>query len=158
MANHGGLSSPTEYTFAVATLGAKFYNPMLNQQSTFMQRFLKQKDHHQKLVDAVCKTNCSYDMLQFLLSMRCAQLHSNFECILRCISNCFAKNELKRFNAQLSESAPAPKTMQVILHFSAVKSQILFVLSNNNHRGIRVSFTIKSWVIPFFLLTLVMVN
>ena len=36
MANYGGLSSPTEYTFAIATLEAKFYNAMLNGQSTVM--------------------------------------------------------------------------------------------------------------------------
>ena len=78
-----------------------------------MQRFLKQRNHQQVFVDAVRKTICSYDMLQCLLSTRRAQLHSNFELISRCIFNCFAKNDLERFNAQLSESVPAPKTMRI---------------------------------------------
>ena len=47
MANRGGLSSPTEYTFFIATLEAKFYNAMLNGQSTVMQQFLKQRNHQQ---------------------------------------------------------------------------------------------------------------
>ena len=113
MANRGGLSFPIKYTFAIATLEAKFYNTMLNRQSTIMQRFLKQRNHQQVFVDAVCKTICLYDMQQYSVSMRYAQLHSNFEFISRCIFNCFAKNELKRFNAQLSESAPAPKTIHI---------------------------------------------
>ena len=113
MANCGGVSSPTEYTFAIATLEAKFYNTMLNGDSTIMQRFLKQRNHQQVFVDAVPNQICSYDMLQCLLSTRCVQLHSNFELISRCIYNCFVKNELKRFNAQLSESGPAPKTMRI---------------------------------------------
>ena len=113
MANYGGFSSPTEYTFAIATLEAKFYNAMLNGQSTVMQRFLKQRNHQQVFVDDVRKTIRSYDMLQCLLSTRCAQLHCNFELISRSIFNCFAKNKLKMFNAQLSESAPAPKAMRI---------------------------------------------
>ena len=62
MANRGGLSSPSEYTFAVATLGAKFYRAMMNGPPTVMKEFHKRKNH-QVFVDSVHETVRSNDML-----------------------------------------------------------------------------------------------
>ena len=59
MANRGGLSSPSEYTFAVATLGAKFYRAMMNGPSTVMEEF--HKKNHQVFVDSVHETVFSND-------------------------------------------------------------------------------------------------
>lgn len=113
MANRGGLSSPSEYTFAVATLGAKFYHAMINGPPRIMQEFYKRKNHQQVFVHSVHETLCSNDMLQCLLSKRCNQLHSNFELILSIIFNCFAKNELKRINAQSMANELVSKTTRV---------------------------------------------
>ena len=109
MANRGGLSSPSENTFAVATLGAKFYRAMMNGPPTVMEEFHKRKNHKQVFVDSVHETVRSNDMLQCLLSTSCNQLHCNFKLILNIIFNCFAKNELKRMNAQSIANDPVPK-------------------------------------------------
>ena len=45
MAIRGGLSSPSQYTFAVATLGAEFYRAMMNGPPTVMEEFHKRKNH-----------------------------------------------------------------------------------------------------------------
>ena len=113
MANRGGLSSPSEYTFAVATLGAKFYRAMMNGPPTVMEEFHKRKNHQQVFVDSVHETVCSNDMLQCLLLTKCNQLHCNFKLILNIIFNCFAKNELKRRNAQSIANEPVPKATRV---------------------------------------------
>ena len=63
MANHGGLFSPSEYTFAVATLGTKFYRAMMNGPPTVMEEFHKRKNHQQVFVDSVHETTRSNDML-----------------------------------------------------------------------------------------------
>ena len=82
MANRGGLSSPSECTFAVATLGAKFYRAMMNGPPTVLEEFHKRKNHQQVFVDSVHETVRSNDMLQCLLSTRCNQLHCDFKLIL----------------------------------------------------------------------------
>ena len=73
---------PSEYIFAVAILGDKFYHAMMNGPPTVMEEFHKRKNHQQVFVDSVHETVRSNDMLQCLLSTRCNQLHCNFKLIL----------------------------------------------------------------------------
>ena len=100
---------PNIRTFAVGTLGAKFYCEMMNGPSTVMEEFHKRKNYQEVFVNSVHKTVRSNDMLQCLLSTRCNQLDCNFKLISNVIFNCFAKNELKRMNAQSIASDPVPK-------------------------------------------------
>ena len=124
MANRGGLSSP--YTFAVATLGAKFYRAMMNGPPTLMEEFHKRKNHQQVFVDSVHETVRSNDMLQCLLSTRCNQLHCNFKLILNIIFNCFAKNELKRMNTQSIANEPVPKSHSCLSKINFKRQYLLF--------------------------------
>ena len=97
MANRGGLSTPTEYCFAVCTFAMKLYSH-ISANETVKKNFLSMAKQRDVFIAAACEVAKKCDTYNVLQTKTCLQGHNNFNLILQTSFNCFAKNELKRLN------------------------------------------------------------
>ena len=98
MADHGGLSAPKQYCFAICALGVQTYSQLSSNES-IQQQFLCLNDQQAAFVSVfteVVKQNT--DQHEFLLNQTCNEGHCNFKVILQSLFNCLSKNKLKRIN------------------------------------------------------------
>lgn len=105
MANRGGLAEPTEFCFVVTAVAVQWYST-ISSDKLAKHRLLSDSNSRTLFVSAVFGAINSSDSLRSLLSQRCLDNHNNFHLIVQSAFNCFAKNELKRWNAPQME-APA---------------------------------------------------
>ena len=107
IADRGGLSMPTEFCFAITTLAVQFYSAVMSN-DIIRGNLLSHSNQRSAFLSAVCEVAAS-SVHKTLLQQTCAAVakHSPFKVIVQKAFNCFAKNELKRFNA----GKTAPDTM-----------------------------------------------
>ena len=103
--NHGGLSMPTEICFTVTSLAVQCYNAIEADESV-KKRLLAMNNQRAGCPHAVSCIAKQPDFIHVLLDIKCSAGHDNFDPIIKCAFNCFAKNELKGLNAPKLE-APA---------------------------------------------------
>ena len=105
IANRDGLSMPTEICFTVTSLAVQCYNAIEADES-IKRRLLAMNNQRAGFLHAVSCIAKQSDFIHVLLDMKCSVRHNNFDPIIKCAFNCFAKNELKHLNAPKLE-APA---------------------------------------------------
>ena len=105
-ANRGGLKSPTIYCFMVTALAVQCYTAIMAN-GTAKKKLLSVCNQRSAFIAAVTYKfeECSVDS-ELDLYCKCSAGHFNFELMIATAFNCFAKNELKRLNAQ--KIAPEP--------------------------------------------------
>ena len=97
MADRGGLSEPTELSFAITVLAVQCYTAILSDNDA-KQKLFCMINQRSAFIGAVSK-KLEADDFGTVLQRSCDAGHQNFELILATTFNCFAKNELKRLNA-----------------------------------------------------------
>ena len=98
IANRGGLSVPSEYSFAVCSLAVQMYT-MISSDETIKTNLLCLSNPRSAFSKAVIKVAKDSATHEILTRQKCCKGHANFYLILQIAFNCFAKNELKRLNA-----------------------------------------------------------
>ena len=90
IANHGGLSMPTEICFTVTSLAVQCYNAIEADESV-RKRLLAMKNQRVRFLHAVSCIAKQSDFIHVLLDIKCSADHNNFDPIIKCAFNCFAK-------------------------------------------------------------------
>ena len=100
MADRGGLSRPTEYCYTITTFAIQCYTLILSDDCAKSKLFAFP---NQRLAFVHAVTNSFSLSCGSVIDQVCSAGHSNFSLIVQSAFNCFAKNELKRFNAPKHE-------------------------------------------------------
>ena len=97
IADRGGLSMPTAFCFAVTALAVQFCSALMSN-DIIRGTLLSLSNQRSCFVSSVSEVAAS-GVHKSLLQEKCSASHCNFKKIVETAFNCFAKNELKRFNA-----------------------------------------------------------
>ena len=121
MANRGGLSEPTEYCLLVTARAVQFYTATVSC-DVAMKHLMRSNKQRSVFVHAVQEVFKSSPMLSGYLQAECAQNHANFQYIVQTAFNCFARNELKRFNGKPVAEDPPGKNLRKIRKLTSKSS------------------------------------
>ena len=75
---------------------------------------MKISNQRSAFVQALSQSAQSSDSLRQTVAIKCAQGHANFELIVKCSFNCFAKNELKQINSARQVDPSATMSRKII--------------------------------------------
>ena len=92
IASRGGLSIPTEIFFTVTSLAVQCYNAIEADESV-KKRLLAMNNQRAGFLHAVSCIAKQSNFIHVLLDIKCCLGHNNFDPIIKCAFNCFAKNE-----------------------------------------------------------------
>ena len=103
MADHGGLSAPTEFCFIITALAVQQYTAVCSD-FTVNSRLMALPNQRCAFTSAAANVGESGSFRKLYIQ-ECTAGHLNSKMIIQTAFNCFAKNELKRLNAP--NTAPA---------------------------------------------------
>ena len=113
MANRGGLSEPTELSFAITAIAMQCYTTVASDVSA-LNKLFQCTNQRQAFVNAMRKMAQSKPAISKLLNVKCSRGHAAFNAIVCSIFNCCAKNELKRLNSKPMLQEPPAKTLRKV--------------------------------------------
>ena len=113
MANRGGLSEPTEHSFAITAIAMQCYTTVASDVSA-LNKLFQCTNQRQAFVNAMRKMAQLKPAILKLLNVKCSRGHAAFNAIVCSIFNCCAKNELKRLNSKPMLQEPPAKTLQKV--------------------------------------------
>ena len=112
MADRGGLSEPSEFCYAATILAMQYFTAVASSPENFEKLLAANNPRamFMKATSAVIesRTSCNWT------NVKCSMSHSNFHLIFCTAFNCFAKNQLKRFNSRSTWEAPPKKSSRII--------------------------------------------
>ena len=100
--NRGGSCVPTKICFTVAAFAIQCYT-VLQADETIKARLFTTSNQRAGFVHAVKQVVEQSYLFSNITAVDCSAGHSNFTWIVESAFNCFAKNELKRFNDRKSD-------------------------------------------------------
>ena len=110
MADRGRLSEPTEFCFTVCALAVQYYSVIANN-SSVKEMFFALPNQRDAFIFAITKVFANRNF-NGVIQHCCTSGHTNFHAILETTYNCFAKNELKRINANRNETGPTSRKLR----------------------------------------------
>ena len=121
LVSRGGLSVPTELCFVTTVLAVQCYTAVITEDYAKL-RLMSCLNQQSTFVCAVKNIVERSDHLKETLTKSYSVGHSNLELILQTVFNCFAKNEMKRFNAPRSEPQMMSRTIRKLNGESSLKT------------------------------------